>query len=211
MDKNNKPYSTETQSACYVLYGEAKINRYLDVLKFIPPIYCGDGKCSTKESDTRSFMYCRKDCSKSQSIVNDSDVSVKPKNNYYDIPQDFYLPTSKSEYLKYTSFEKAGNYSFDYNLYATNEQTNVSHLIGKATCNIKVVDFPTPGQYMRMFLTYDTPTKSKINCPKNFYLVEPSTKELKYFTSQATIFKNVVPQLSIYPYRDLDGGFISFD
>ncbi|MDD4784197.1 MAG: hypothetical protein PHY32_01125 [Candidatus Pacebacteria bacterium] len=64
---------------------------------------------------------------------------------------------------------------------------------------------------MRMFLTYDVPTKSKVDCPKNFYLVDPKTKELQYITSTKAQFKNIVGKSSIYPYRDLDGSFISFN
>jgi hypothetical protein len=35
---------------------------YILVPKNIPPIYCGDGKCDYKESNSKSPLYCRMDC-----------------------------------------------------------------------------------------------------------------------------------------------------
>ncbi len=214
LNSSNKAYNRDTQKSCK--------NSSLLVLKNLSPIYCGDGKCTTKESDPKSFSYCRKDCLNAKAIISDSDTSLKPKNTYYneflgriarrrgaDLGQaNFNTNTNRFLYL---SFDKSGTYNVTYSLYATNETTKTSHLMGKANCNINVVDRPSPNKYMRAFLTYQKPETGKAVCPKNFYLLDPKTKELKYITPAEAKFVNTVPGKSIYPYRDLDGGFLSFD
>jgi len=189
------------------------------MLKTIPPIYCGDNKCTQKESDPKSFTYCRKDCLGVKSIVSDLETHVKPINRY--LTKSFVSikrkngqfssdPLTYSGEVKYLTFDKAGNYNISYNLYYV-DSLKAKKLIGSTSCNINVVDKPTAGKYMRMFLTYEAPAKAKADCPTNFYLLDPKTKELKYITAESGRFKNVAPTSSIYAYRDLDGRFVSFD
>ena len=268
---------------------------YITVPKNIPPIYCGDGKCDYKESNSKSPLYCRMDCINKNPNITTSNWWIKPVNqiatlmfvnltrlqptgrispitnqyltkSYGDIltwllpkffnsgiysiidsmlstwwrsglqmqfmankevwtnPYTIQLNLNKNFYnynqnlqggvlggrILYWTFNKPGTYNFNYKLYYNSN--GKEYLVGQTNnCSINVVDKPTAGKYMRAFLTFDVPTKSKVNCPSNFYLVDPKTEELKYITPKDAKFKNYVTEHSIYPYRDLDGKFLSFN
>jgi hypothetical protein len=80
-----------------------------------------------------------------------------------------------------------------YSLYFYNSKTNQEYLIGKTNnCSINVINKPTEGKYMRMFLTYLKPEQGKASCPQKFYVINPRNEALEYITPEIAKFKNVV-------------------
>jgi hypothetical protein len=81
VDKNNKVLNTDdTIPACG--------DQYTYVPKFIPIIYCGDGKCHQEENDSRNILYCRKDCLNNKNVITNSGIDIRTdlslKNVFFD-------------------------------------------------------------------------------------------------------------------------------
>jgi peptidoglycan hydrolase-like protein with peptidoglycan-binding domain len=215
IDENNKPLTNGEKTQAR--WANGKPNYGLLVPKTIPEIYCGDGKCHFKESDPSNPLYCRKDCLNNKNIVYNPKISVKTNTKIQNILFDsltrqvsktstpINTTMTKGRDI-YWTFNKPGNYNIGYSIYYN------SKLIGSVNnYNIQVIKKPTSGNYMKMFLTYDEPEKSKVECPTNFYWIDPKTEELIYITPSIARFKNEVSKYSSLPYRDLDGNLISFD